>query len=161
MRIPIRESDNLLLLSMLFCSKAGYSLPVETSKEQELINIIVDCVNKLESEGYGILFDDIENAIDENGIFKDYFTNILEGIAQNIENRHPILFTSQFFPNIPSSILEYSRIRKIDRLDDYHLQLCLESWLSQSDHTKVPTKATLQTISKQLFGYPFAARLGD
>jgi tetratricopeptide (TPR) repeat protein len=156
LRLPLTGGYNSLRLSLELASEAGIDLPAPETSEKDSIKKSVDAIIKLNGKGYMILFDDLENVIEEDGNLPDFLSDLNKKLVE-IDIDIPIFFTSSRHPYI-GDFIDYSNVLKIEGLKDEHVLYILENWIRLSGGASFD-RDNLKELVPHLHGYPLAARL--
>ncbi|MFA5160547.1 MAG: tetratricopeptide repeat protein [Candidatus Omnitrophota bacterium] len=158
-RFPITKGHDLLRLSLELAARAKIALPENSASAEQLIDTITKSAEELARQDKVLFFDDIESSINEEGYLKDFLKITLESISQ-IENIPPTLIASSYIPNLNVEFRDLSHIIVLGQIEDKYIQSILEKWLDYSNLKTGSKKLEgLDTIARELQGYPLAARL--
>jgi tetratricopeptide (TPR) repeat protein len=153
-----RGYDELrLAVEMAALSKTD--LPKKDTSHRDLLKIIINSIKELHNQGKVIFFDDFDTLIDDELNIKLFFYEILNELNKSGVNI-PILFATSRFPrNISQEIEKVALTIKVRQMDDIYIQAILNKWVRLSDPTKKINSGSIEIASKELHGYPLAAKL--
>jgi len=165
-RFPLTEAHGTLRLSLELAAQAKLPFPSPSATQSELIESSRRSVTELMEQGYSVLFDDFENAIDEEGHPRQFLVSLFNRVASVRDLQAPIFICTTRTPDLSSlsplseSARMSSHIMRIGRLTDRNLLYCLQNWLRLAlPGQPIPQREKLEGVIPHLFGYPLAARL--
>ncbi|MFA4823649.1 MAG: hypothetical protein WC593_00675 [Methanoregula sp.] len=160
-RFPLTQGHDLLRLSLEMSTRSNTKILKSYSSQDELYSILLESAVILIKQDKVLFFDDVENALNDDGTLKDYFRIILEKLS-TLENLPPILIATQYFPKLEIELQKNSHILKLGHLDDEYIVSILERWITLANpKLKIPDKKILNNVASELYGYPLAARLAS
>ncbi|MBM3254259.1 MAG: TIR domain-containing protein [Candidatus Omnitrophica bacterium] len=161
-RFPLTESHGILRLSLELAARSGNPLPDPGVSDNSLIQLGAESIIRLMEQGYLVFFDDLENALEEDGSLRNFLFSLFNFLVDSQKIPTPIILSSTQHPLLTSlshEVYSLSQVIKIGPLDDKDLLFCLENWLRLIEpNSNIPDRNKLQKIVPNLFGYPLAAR---
>jgi hypothetical protein len=159
-RFPLTPGHDILLISLEMASRAGLPLPAPNASEIQLLDTARNAANELIRQGNIIFFDNVESVTDDDRRFKDFFLVLLSAIIS--KGNPPIFIACSHFPRLDEELTKKSHILRVGPLEDNYILALLQNWIKMSDpRIDLSNKGILINVTKELHGYPLAARLAS
>jgi len=159
--IRLTKSHDALMLALQLAAKADLEMPEADTPVKELLDISLNSLVELNKKQKVVFFDDLDQIIRDNGMPDEFFINLMHEILRE-DNLLPILISTSWYPSFPEELETSICFHKIGPLSEKHLLYCLENWIKIANPSgSLPDKKDLERLSRQLYGYPLAARFAS